>query len=374
MDSIVLSGTGYFVPPDSVSTEEIVASFNEHVKRHNQQLTLPLEEFPELGLQESEADFVVRASGIQNRRVIDKRGILDPDIMHPIVPERKHTEWSLQCEMGFLAAQDALTRAGKTPQDVDAVLVACSNFQRPYPAISIELQAALGCQGFAYDLNAACSSASFGLHMARSLILSQSANCVLVVNPELYSAHLNFKDRRSHFIFGDGCSASVVERESGIPPKKGYRILSSKLQTQFSNHIRNNFGFLNRCEKSNGHAKDKLFHQNGKKVREEVVPLAAQHILDHLSEKAISPKDLKRLWLHQANINMNQAIAKDVLGRDPEVSELPLVLERYGNTGASGVMIAFHRHHEDLNPGDLGVLCSFGAGYTVGSILLEKLS
>lgn len=102
--------------------------------------------------------------------------------------------------------------------------------------------------------------------------------------------------------------------------------------------------------------------------------MASQHILEHLSEKSIVPGDLKRLWLHQANIHMNQAIAKNVLGHDPDTDELPLVLERYGNTGASGVMIAFHRHHEDLNPGDLGVLCSFGAGYTVGSVLLEKLS
>lgn len=374
MDSIVLSGTGYFVPPDSVSTEEIVSSFNEHVKRQNQQLELQLEEFSQSEFLESDTDFVIKASGIRNRRVIDKQGILDPDVMHPLISERKNTEWSLQCEMAMLAAQDALARAGKTVQDIDAVLVACSNLQRPYPAISIELQAALGIKGFAYDLNAACASASFGIHMARSLILSQSAECVLVVNPELYSAHLNFKDRKSHFIFGDGCSASIIERESTAQSRHVYRILGSKLQTQFSNHIRNNFGFLNRCEKSDFHSQDKLFHQNGKKVREEVVPFASQHILDHVSEHAIHPESIKRLWLHQANINMNQAIAKNVLGRDPEKKELPLVLEEYGNTGASGVMIAFHKHHEDLNPGDLGMLCSFGAGYTVGSILLEKLS
>ena len=76
MESVVLSGTGYFVPSDSVSTEEIVASFNEHVKRRGQQLSLPLENDPKETLQESCADFVVRASGIKNRRVIDKKGIL----------------------------------------------------------------------------------------------------------------------------------------------------------------------------------------------------------------------------------------------------------------------------------------------------------
>ncbi len=374
MESVALSGTGYFVPSDSVSTEEIVASFNEHVKRRGQQLSLPLGENMKDSLQESCAKFVVQASGIKNRRVIDKRGILDPDIMHPLIPARKHTELSIQCEMAFHAAKEALAQAGKKPQDIDAVIVACSGMQRPYPAISIELQEALGIRGFAYDMNAACSSASFGIHMAKSLILSQSARCVLTVNPEVYTAHLNFKDRRSHFIFGDGCSAAIIEKETSVQSKHGYRILGSKVQSQFSNNIRNNFGFLNRCEKDSKDPDEKLFHQNGRKVREEVVPLASQHILAHLSEKSIAPNDLKRLWLHQANINMNQAIAKNVLGRDPNPNELPLILEEYGNTGASGMMIAFTQSHQDLKRGDLGVLCSFGAGYTVGSVLLEKLS
>lgn len=373
MESVVLSGTGYFVPPDSISTEELVNTFNQYIKQQIQP-TLPFDKVSNTHIKSSETDFIIQASGIRHRRVIDKKSILDPNIMRPIISERHHTEWSIQCEMGFLASQDALSSAGKKIQDIDAIIVSCSNFQRPYPAISIELQSALGCKGFAYDINAACASASFGIHMAQSLILSQSANCILVVNPELYSAHMNFKDRKSHFIFGDGASAAVVERESMMQSKHPYRILSSKLQTQYSNNLRNNFGFLNRCEKTNLHASDKLFHQDGKKVREEIVPLASQHILDHLSENKASPLNLKRVWLHQSNINMNHSIAKNVLGRDPDKSELPMILEQYGNTGASGVMIAFNQHHKDLNLGDLGVLCSFGAGYTVGSILLEKLS
>jgi beta-ketodecanoyl-[acyl-carrier-protein] synthase len=373
-DSIVLSGTGYFVPEDSVSTEEIVQAFNQHIQEKNRNSGLPLGEDFEKRLEHSCPEFIVKASGIKNRRVIDKKGILNPSVMRPMISKRKHGEMSLQCEMSLKAAQEALKYANKKACEIDAIIVACSNMQRAYPAISIELQEALGAVGFAYDMNAACASASFGLHTAYTLIQSGAANCVLMVNPEIYTGHLNFSDRRSHFIFGDGCSAAIVERKDTCQSENAYRILGAQLKTQFSNNIRNDFGFMNRCEKTDHHEKDKLFKQNGKKVKEEVVPMASKHIQEHLSKLSIKTDVLKRLWLHQANIHMNKSIGENVFNRALDQKELPLILEEYGNTGASGALIAFHDYHKDLEPGDIGVLCSFGAGYTVGSIVLEKLS
>jgi beta-ketodecanoyl-[acyl-carrier-protein] synthase len=84
------------------------------------------------------------------------------------------------------------------------------------------------------------------------------------------------------------------------------------------------------------------------------------------------PEALKRLWLHQANLNMNQLIARRVLGRDPSVDEAPVILDRYANTSSAGSVIAFHLHHADLESGERGVLCSFGAGYSIGSVILER--
>jgi beta-ketodecanoyl-[acyl-carrier-protein] synthase len=101
--------------------------------------------------------------------------------------------------------------------------------------------------------------------------------------------------------------------------------------------------------------------------------MVAGFMLEHLAELEIAPSSLKRLWLHQANINMNDLIARKVLGRSPDHGEAPNVLNEYGNTSSAGSIIAFHKYSADLSAGDLGHLCSFGAGYTAGSVVLKKL-
>ena len=219
-------------------------------------------------------------------------------------------------------------------------------------------------------MNVACSSATFGIAQAAGAIRDGLARRVLMVNPEICSGHLNFEDRDSHFIFGDVCTAVIVE--SADASSGGYLIRSTKLKTMFSNNIRNNFGFLNRADESGVGSKDKLFIQEGRKVFKEVCPAVAELITSQLAATNIPSTDLKRLWLHQANLNMNELIARKVLGRDPGASEAPVILDEYANTSSAGSIIAFHKHHADLNAGDLGILCSFGAGYSIGSVLLEK--
>ncbi len=100
--------------------------------------------------------------------------------------------------------------------------------------------------------------------------------------------------------------------------------------------------------------------------------MVSQLILDHLAEHDLTVADVKRLWLHQANLGMNQLIGKTVLGREPEPHESPVVLDEYANTSSAGSVIAFHKYSDDLLDGDLGVLCSFGAGYSIGSVLLRR--
>ena len=115
-----------------------------------------------------------------------------------------------------------------------------------------------------------------------------------------------------------------------------------------------------------------LFHQAGRKVFKEVCPLAAAHIEAHLASHDITPEGVKRWWLHQANINMNTLICKRLLGRDADRTEAPIVLDEFANTASAGSVIAFGLHHEDLVAGDVGVLCSFGAGYSIGSLVIRK--
>ena len=81
---------------------------------------------------------------------------------------------------------------------------------------------------------------------------------------------------------------------------------------------------------------------------------------------------MKRLWLHQANLNMNRTIAKTLLGRDVAPEEAPVILDEYANTSSAGSVIAFHKHRSGIRAGEYAVLCSFGAGYSIGSVLLRK--
>ena len=373
MTDIVISGTGLYTPAESISNEELVASFNAYVEIYNSEHADAIAAGEMIALQASSAEFVEKASGIKSRYVMNKDGILDPRRMVPRLPERANDEPSIQCEMAVVAAEEAMARAGKSAADIDMVIVAASNMQRAYPAMAVEIQDALGIKGFGFDMNVACSSATFGIQQARDAVMSGSARCVLMLNPEICSGHLNFRDRDSHFIFGDVCTAVIVEAASTASSADQFLVVDSKLQTIYSNNIRNNFGFLNRADETGVGQPDKLFVQEGRKVFKEVCPAVATQISGQLEALDISPAQVKRFWLHQANLSMNQLISRRVLGREATEDEAPTILDEYANTSSAGSIIAFHKHHADFKPGEIGVLCSFGAGYSIGSVILKKL-
>jgi beta-ketodecanoyl-[acyl-carrier-protein] synthase len=367
----VISATGLFTPGDVITNEELVASFNAYVERYN---AANIGAEP---LLPSSVEFVEKASGIKSRYVMDKAAIVNPGIMEPRYPERSNDEISLMAEIGVAACREALDRAGRDIGHVDAILCAASNMQRAYPAMAVEIQHELGMgRGFGFDMNVACSSATFGIQTAADYIRSGNARSVLVVNPEITSGHLNWRDRDSHFIFGDVATAILIEARD-MAPAQHWEILGTRLKTQFSNNIRNNFGFLNRAEgkgpvDQSGPRTDKLFVQEGRKVFKEVVPMVAQMIVDHAADLGLKGDELRRLWLHQANTGMNRLIAQRVLGHEANEDESPTVLDTYGNTSSAGSIIAFHRHSDDLVAGDTGLICSFGAGYSAGTVFVRK--
>ena len=372
MQDTVISGTGLYTPSESITNDELVTAFNAYVELYNAEHAEAIASGDLAPLQPSSVEFIEKASGIKARYVMNKAGILDPERMVPDIPDRANGEPSVMCEMAMAAASEAMQQAGKTAADIDAVIVAASNMQRAYPAMAVEIQDALGIEGFAFDMNVACSSATFGIQQARDAVITGSANCVLMVNPEICTGHLNFRDRDSHFIFGDVCTAVIVERADTATSSEQFLIRDSKLQTIYSNNIRNNFGFLNRCDESGIGQADKLFVQEGRKVFKEVCPAVAAQISAQLEKLDIPATRLKRMWLHQANLSMNQLISKRVLGRDALPEEAPTILDEYANTSSAGSVIAFHKYREDFASGELGVLCSFGAGYSIGSVVLEK--
>ncbi|MCU0555305.1 MAG: beta-ketoacyl-ACP synthase III [Syntrophales bacterium] len=369
---IVISGSGLWTPPNVITNAELVASYNAWVEKYNAEHAAEIaagkmEEKPT-----SSERFIEKASGIKSRFVYTREGILDVDRMRPKFPERKEEELSNQAEIAVYAAREAMAAAGKTAADIDAVIVACAYTQRAYPAIAIEVQNELGIEGFGFDMLLACSAATFGLHRACDSLLAGSAKCVLAVNPELVTPQVNFRDRDSHFIFGDVSTAVILERAESCTSANSYEILSTKALTKYSINIRSNFGHMSYANDVDPFGWDKLFHQSGRKVFEEVSPVAARHITDHLASLGLTPRDIRRFWIHQANINMNKMVMKQLLGEEPTEDVAPTILDRYANTASAGSIIAFNLYNRDLKKGDIGVICSFGAGYSVGSLVVRK--
>ena len=373
MKNIVISGTGLYQPPHVISNAELVQAYNAYADLQNNRNALRIAAGEVPALTHSSVEFIEKASGIQQRYVIDKAGVLDPTRMKPRFEPRPDDQLSLMAEIAVDAAKKAMAAAGKQGSDIDAVLCAAANMQRAYPAMACEIQAAIGAGGYGFDMNVACSSATFAIEQAVNAVKSGSAKCVLVVNPEITSAHLEWRDRDCHFIFGDVCTAVIVEAEETATSADRWQILGTKLVTRFSNHIRNNAGFLNRCEDTDPDARDKTFLQEGRKVFKEVVPLAAAHIEAHLHSLGFEPTHVRRFWLHQANLGMNQLIVKKLVGQEVGDDLAPIILSQYANTASAGSIIAFHDHHADLKAGALGVICSFGAGYSVGSVVVRRL-
>jgi beta-ketodecanoyl-[acyl-carrier-protein] synthase len=372
MHRVAISSTGLFTPPHTITNAELVASFNQYAALENARHADAIAAGTHTALTNSSVEFIEKASGIQRRYVMEKSGVLDPTRMRPRFTPRADNELSMMAEIGVKAAQDALTRAGKTAADVDGLICAAANMQRPYPAMGVEIQTALGINGYAFDMNVACSSATFALELAFNAVRTGSARAVLVVNPEITSAHLAWKDRDCHFIFGDVCTAILVERLD-LAPAGAFEILGTKLLSSFSNNIRNNQGFMSRAEDRDPDDRDQLFRQEGRKVFKEVCPMAAEHIETHLGSLGLTPQQVRRFWLHQANLSMNQFIGRKLLGRDATLDEAPVILNEFANTASAGSIIAFHRHQADVTAGEVGVICSFGAGYSIGSAVLRRL-
>jgi beta-ketodecanoyl-[acyl-carrier-protein] synthase len=372
----IIAGTGLHHPSDSISNHELVQAFNAYAARFNTDNAEAIAAGSVVAMTDSSVEFIEKASGIKNRYVVDKAGLLDPKRMYPKLSPRADSEVSLQAEICIPAALEALAQAGLQGSDIDAVICSCANYQRPYPAIAIEVQHALGAKGFGFDMNVACSSATFAIAQAVGQIASGLAQRVLIVNPEITSGHLEWRDRDCHFIFGDVGTALIIESKASAQARGfagGWDLLGTQLITQYSNNIRNNAGHLSSAEDRDPNARDQRFYQNGRGVFKEVCPMAAAHIEGHLNALSFTPHDVRRFWLHQANLNMNNLIARKLLGRDATPDESPTILDEFANTGGAGSVIAYHRHKNDLSAGDLGVLCSFGAGYSIGSVILKKL-
>jgi len=372
MSAIVISGTGLFTPPNKVSNQELVDVLNAYAVKFNQENAEAISAGEIEAKKPSSVEFIEKASGIKSRYVMYKEGITDINVMCPKFKKNEPEQPPEMVLMAVEAAKEALANAGKKPSDIDMVILGSSNMQRSYPSMAVEVQQLLGAGGYGYDMNVACSTATFAIINAQNAIKAGAANVVLVVNPEFTTPQLDYTNRDSHFIFGDVATAVIVESEDTATADNLFRIVNTEQLTQFSNNIQCNHSYVDHCY-------DELpddnsyFFQEGRKVFKELLPIVTNTISGHLDHNQWQVSDVKRMWLHQANINMNLFAAKRLLGREPEFLDAPLILNEYANTASAGSIVAFHKYQDDFVSGDKGILCSFGAGYSVGCISLQKV-
>jgi len=373
MQRVIISGIGVEIPEASITNEELVASYNAWVDAENAQRAQRGQDL----LAKSDADFIVHASGIRTRHVVEREGILDPTRMAPRIPERPDEEVSVEAEFGIASARKALAHASVEPADVDLIICSASHHQRPYPALAIEMQEAMGTQGAGFDMGLGCSSAAAGLHVAVNLVRSGAQKRVLVSTPEVITGHLNFRDRQTHFIFGDASASMVVEAIGDDETRPGcFEVLDTRLWTQLSSNIRTNLGYLTRTAQADPYMIDlegNMIRQVGNKVFKDVTVAGHRFIVGFLAEHGQTPDDIRRFWLHQANARMNAMILKLAFGHEVGHDRAPMVLERLGNTAGAGAVIAMQENHADMKPGDYGLLCAFGAGYSIGGALLRMM-
>ena len=168
--SVVISGTGLFTPSEYITNEELVHSFNDYVAKFNEDNKELIAAGDLEALVPSSTEFIKKASGIEQRFVQDKKGILDINRMRPKLDERSNSQISILAEMAIKASKEAISQAEIDASDLDAVICGCANLQRAYPAVAIEIQEELGINGYAYDMNVACSSATFAIQNAYNAV------------------------------------------------------------------------------------------------------------------------------------------------------------------------------------------------------------
>jgi len=273
-------------------------------------------------------------------------------------------------ELGAGAARAAMERAKVEPGEVDTLIVCTSTPDRWMPATACDVQAILGCKNaFAFDVMAACSGFLYGLGVAEGYLASRRAEIVLVVAAEKMSSILNWDDRSTCVLFGDGAGAAVLKRADG----SGRGILASHLRSDGTLSgllCRPAGGALEPITQEVLESARHLVHMEGREVFKNAVRNMAEACDFALQQAGMTTEDIDLLVPHQANLRIIEATAKYAgLG----MSKVFVNLDRYGNMSAASVPVALD---EALEQGRIGagsriLMVAFGAGLTWGATVLR---
>jgi len=267
-------------------------------------------------------------------------------------------------DMGAAAARQALERAGAEAAEVDAILVATSTPDSAFPATAVRIQAKLGVtRGFAFDMSAACTGFVYALAVGDSLIRSGQARSVLVIGTEVYSRILDWNDRGTCVLFGDGAGAVLLRAQQGGGTSADRGILSCHL------HADGRFGDILRIEGGAGSdGGTGLLRMAGREVFRHAVTKLAAVVDEALAANGLGHADVRWLVPHQANLRIIEAMGRK-LNLPPE--RVVVTVDRHANTSAASIPLALAEAWGDgrIRPGDLVVLEAIGGGLTWGAAL-----
>ena len=266
--------------------------------------------------------------------------------------------------MGTAAARAALADAGAEPADVDAIILATSTPDQAFPATALRVQASLGVtRGFGFDIAAACAGFIYALSIADAMIRTGQAHGALVIGSEVYSRILNWQDRGTCVLFGDGAGAVFLRAGTGSGSDQG--ILSTHL------HAQGSLGDILYVDGAVGR-QDRPGHliMNGREVFRHAVIRLAEAVEEALAANGLEHRDIDWLVPHQANRRIIDAMGRK-LGLPPE--RVVITVDRHANTSAASVPLALAEARQDgrIRPGDLVLMEALGGGLTWGSALVR---
>ncbi len=270
--------------------------------------------------------------------------------------------------MGTAAARAALADAGATAGDVDAIILATSTPDQAFPATALRVQAQLGVtRGFGFDLSAACAGFIYGLSIADGMIRSGQARGILVIGSEVYSRILNWQDRGTCVLFGDGAGAVFlrVRDDEGGRDDNRRGVLSTHI------HAQGTLGDILYVDGAVGQ-RDKPDHlvMNGREVFRHAVTRLAEAVEEALAANGLTHADVDWLVPHQANRRIIDAMGRK-LKLPPE--RVVVTVDRHANTSAASVPLALAEARADgrIRAGDLVLLEALGGGLAWGSALVR---
>lgn len=321
-----IAGVGYGVPETVITNEDLTK------------------------LYETSDEWIYTRTGIKERRVVSGN--------------------ETAIDLGLEAARNALAKSGFKPENIDCVIAAASAPAQLYPALACQIQSKLGIPGFvpSFDMTAACTGLIYALQTARGLIGSGLYKTILLVAADNNSKLVDWKDRGSSILFGDGAGAMVVtEAEDGVDDilSLDIRADGSIGQYIYMNLPGDNCPLVTPCDEV-----DSKIHMAGRDVYKFVVTTLPNYIDKCIAESGKSPEEIDYLIPHQANQRIIEALQSRLKYPDEKVISN---IKYYGNTSAASIPIALVEGVEkgQIKLGSTAILCGFGAGMTWGAAVVR---